>query len=101
MTSNRGADIVFDTSGRMFAESVEATAMDGRIPIITAPPDGMASFNLRNVYRKEIRVLGVDSRRLTAVDCKAHGGDDALFRIRKIQSRTRENIPVECSHRSL
>jgi len=69
MTSGKGANVVFDTSGHMFAESVEAAAMDGRIPIITAPADGKASFNLRSLYRKELRILGVDTRPMDAVAC--------------------------------
>jgi NADPH2:quinone reductase len=69
ITKDRGADVVFDTSGMMFAEGVEMVGMGGRIPVITAPADGKATFNLRNVYRKELRVLGVDTRRLDAVAC--------------------------------
>jgi NADPH:quinone reductase len=69
ITKDRGADIVFDTSGMMLAESVEVAAMGARIPVITAPADGKASFNLRSIYRKELRVLGVDTRRLDAVAC--------------------------------
>jgi NADPH:quinone reductase-like Zn-dependent oxidoreductase len=67
LTKEHGADVVFDTSGMMFAENIEAAAMGARIPVITAPPDGKASFNLRSIYRKEIRVVGVDTRRLDAV----------------------------------
>jgi hypothetical protein len=51
----------------MFAEAVEAAAMKGRIPVISAPHDGMATFNLRNVYRKALRVHGVDTRPLDVV----------------------------------
>jgi NADPH:quinone reductase len=69
MTDGRGADVVFDTSGQMFAEGVEATAMEGRISVISAPTDGKTTFNLRNVYRNELRILGVDTRRLDAVAC--------------------------------
>ena len=69
ITKERGADVVFDTSGQMFAESIEMAGMDARIPVITAPADGKASFNLRSIYRKELRVLGVDTRRLDAVAC--------------------------------
>ncbi len=64
-----GASVVFDTSGLMFAESVEAAAQMGRISVITAPADGKSTFNLRSVYRKELRVLGVDSRPLDVVAC--------------------------------
>jgi NADPH:quinone reductase-like Zn-dependent oxidoreductase len=69
MTKGRGADVVFDTSGRMFSQSVEAAAMAGRIAVITAPGDGQTTFNLRSVYRKELRVIGVDTRRLDVVAC--------------------------------
>jgi NADPH:quinone reductase-like Zn-dependent oxidoreductase len=67
ITKERGANVVFDTSGFMFAESVEFASLGARIPVITATADGKASFNLRNIYRKEIRALGVDTRRLDAV----------------------------------
>jgi NADPH2:quinone reductase len=69
VTGDRGADVVFDTSGMMFAEAVEAAAITARIPVITAPKDGMATFNLRSVYRKLMLVLGVDSRDLDSVAC--------------------------------
>ncbi|MGD0462242.1 MAG: zinc-binding alcohol dehydrogenase family protein [Tepidisphaeraceae bacterium] len=67
ITNRRGAGVVFDTSGMMFAEAVEIAAMDGRIPIIAAPPDGKSNFNLRSLYRKTQRILGVDTRRLDGV----------------------------------
>jgi NADPH2:quinone reductase len=69
MTGNRGADVVFDTSGWMFAQSIESAAPEGRIPVITSPPDGNATFNLRSVYRKMLRIVGVDTRALDAVAC--------------------------------
>jgi NADPH2:quinone reductase len=69
ITQDRGADVVFDTSGMMFAEGVEMAGMGARIPVISAPADGKATFNLRNIYRKEVRVLGVDTRRLDAIAC--------------------------------
>jgi len=68
-TDGRGADVVFDTTGYLFAESVEAVAASGRVCVISSPADGMVSFNLRSVYRKELRVLGTDSRRLDVTDC--------------------------------
>jgi NADPH:quinone reductase len=69
LTGGRGADVVFDSSGMMFAEAVEAAAAGGRIPIISSPRDGKAAFDLRSLYRKELRVLGVDTRKLDAVAC--------------------------------
>lgn len=69
ITRDRGADVVFDTSGLMFAESIEVAGMGAQIPVITAPADGKVRFNLRSVYRKGLRVLGVDTRPLDAVAC--------------------------------
>src|ERR1039458_2642435 len=69
ITKDRGAEVVFDASGMMFAEAVEVAAMNGRIPVIAAPADGKTSFNLRSLYRKVIRVQGIDTLRLDAVAC--------------------------------
>jgi NADPH:quinone reductase-like Zn-dependent oxidoreductase len=82
ITQGRGADVVFDTTGQMFAQCVEAAAMEARIAVITAPKDGQATFNLRTVYRKELRISGVDTRRLDVVACatllgQMRGGFDA------------------------
>jgi NADPH2:quinone reductase len=62
-------DIVFDTTGHLFSESIEAAAPRGRVCVISAPPDGMVCFNLRSLYRKELRVSGADSRRLDVTGC--------------------------------
>jgi NADPH:quinone reductase-like Zn-dependent oxidoreductase len=67
LTGGRGADVVFDSSGMMFADAVESAAMSGRIPVISSPADGQVTFNLRSIYRKELSVLGVDTRRLDTV----------------------------------
>ena len=66
MTDGGGADVVFDTSGLMFAQSVEAAAR-WTAAVISAPTDGKAMFNLRSVYRKELRVHGVDTRPMDVV----------------------------------
>jgi NADPH2:quinone reductase len=69
LTAGRGADVVFDSSGMMFAEAVDAAAANGRIAVISSPRDGKATFDLRSLYRKELRILGVDTRQLDAVAC--------------------------------
>jgi NADPH2:quinone reductase len=69
LTGDRGAQVAFDASGMMFAEAVEVAALNGRVPIIAAPPDGKVSFNLRSVYRKLLRVHGIDTLRLDCVEC--------------------------------
>jgi NADPH2:quinone reductase len=93
MTKGAGATVVFDTSGLMFAESIEAAAQKGRVSVITAPADGKSTFNLRSVYRKELRVLGVDTRPLDAVACAKllaemrSGFESGKFRATPGQSR--------------
>lgn len=67
-TGGRGADVVFDTTGQLFAESIEAAAHGARVCVISAPADGNVTFNLRSLYRKELRVVGVDTRRLDVTD---------------------------------
>lgn len=67
LTGGAGAAVVFDSSGMMFHEAIEAAASDARVPVIAAPPDGHASLNLRSVYRKELRIHGVDTIRLDTV----------------------------------
>jgi NADPH:quinone reductase-like Zn-dependent oxidoreductase len=69
LTQDRGANVAFDTSGSMFADAVEAAGMGGRVAVISAPPDGKSTFNLRSVYRKELCVRGFDTRRLDASAC--------------------------------
>jgi NADPH2:quinone reductase len=93
MTKGAGATVVFDTSGLMFAESIEAAAQKGRVSVNTAPADGKSTFNLRSVYRKELRVLGVDTRPLDAVACAKllaemrSGFESGKFRATPGQSR--------------
>ncbi len=68
-TRGRGADLVFDTTGHLFADCVEAAGHGGRVCVISAPAEGRTAFNLRSLYRKELKVLGVDSRRLDVTAC--------------------------------
>lgn len=68
-SGGRGADVVFDTTGHLFPEAVEAAAHAARVCVISAPADGNVTFNLRSLYRKELRVVGVDTRRLDVTDC--------------------------------
>jgi NADPH:quinone reductase len=69
LTEKHGADVVFDTTGHLFADAIDAAALGGRVCVISAPGDGKATFNLRSLYRKELQVLGTDTRRLDVTDC--------------------------------
>jgi len=93
ITKGSGADVVFDTSGQMFAESIDAAAQHGRVSVISAPDDGKSTFNLRNLYRKQLRVQGVDTRQLDVVACaellaEMRGGfESGIFKAIPGQSR--------------
>lgn len=93
VTQGNGADVVFDTSGVMFAEAIEAAAHGGRICVISAPPDAKSTFNLRSLYRKELRVHGVDTRRLDVIAsgkllAEMRGGfESGKFKVQAGQSR--------------
>jgi NADPH:quinone reductase len=98
-TEGRGADVVFDTTGHLFAECVEAAAHGGRVGVISAPADGKTAFNLRSLYRKELKVLGVDSRRLDVTACAqllaamAPGFEEGKFRAAAAEAHSLEEAP--------
>jgi NADPH:quinone reductase-like Zn-dependent oxidoreductase len=97
-TEQRGANVVFDTSGLMFAEAVEITGRGGRIPVITAPGDGKTSFNLRSLYRKELCVRGFDSRPLDAVaSAKLLARMSAGFESGQFTSRPGKSFPLSAA----
>lgn len=99
LTNGRGADVVFDTTGHLFADAIEAAALDGRVCVITAPPDSMVTFNLRSLYRKELRVIGVDSRRLHVTESSrilalmAQGFSDGKLRVAPPNAYPLERAP--------
>jgi NADPH2:quinone reductase len=64
-------DLAFDTTGYWLDATVPVLARHGRIVAISAPPDGRATFDLRQLYRREARIIGVDSRRLTTIEAGA------------------------------
>ncbi|HUB08197.1 MAG TPA: zinc-binding alcohol dehydrogenase family protein [Myxococcales bacterium] len=61
-------DVAFDTTGRALDACVKLLRPGGRVVAITAPPDGRVTFNLRELYRREGELFGVDTRRLGAVE---------------------------------
>ncbi|MDB4965150.1 MAG: quinone oxidoreductase [Myxococcales bacterium] len=64
-------DIAFDTTGILLDASVQVLRHAGRVVAITAPADGKVTFNLRELYRRDARIIGVDSMTLTALDAAA------------------------------
>lgn len=68
-TSDRGADVCLDTAGGdMLQAGLACLAARGRMAVITARGDGVASFDLRHFYHRELHLLGVDSLSQCAVE---------------------------------
>ncbi len=61
-------DVAFDATGVSLAACVEVLRHGGRVVAIAAPPDGNVTFNLRELYRREGAIFGVDSLKLTTTD---------------------------------
>ncbi len=64
-----GADMIFDTPGYWLKESIAALAKYGRVAVIVAPGDGMASVPLRHLYRIGASIVGVNSLLYSAAEC--------------------------------
>lgn len=60
--------IAFDTTGELLDESVHTLAHGGCVVAISAPADGRTSFDLRALYRRDGRIVGIDSLRLSSVE---------------------------------
>ncbi|HEY2747506.1 MAG TPA: zinc-binding alcohol dehydrogenase family protein, partial [Polyangia bacterium] len=67
----RGVDVAFDTTGSLLDAAVRTLARNGRVVAISAPSDGNATFALRELYRRDGQILGVNTLWLTAVDAAA------------------------------
>jgi len=65
LTSGRGASACLDTvGGPLFDIALACLGVRGRLVAITAKGDGRVSFDLRDFYHRELRLLGVDSLKL-------------------------------------
>jgi NADPH:quinone reductase-like Zn-dependent oxidoreductase len=70
-TEGKGANVIVDTVGGGIVETcLEVLAPKGRLTEISAPAkERRISFDLIDFYRRESRLLGVDSRALNACAC--------------------------------
>ncbi|MGD0667692.1 MAG: zinc-binding alcohol dehydrogenase family protein [Bryobacteraceae bacterium] len=65
LTSGRGASACLDTvGGALLDAALACLGLRGRLVAITAKGDGRVSFDLRDFYHRELRLLGVDSLKL-------------------------------------
>ena len=69
-TEGLGVSAVLDTVGGSILEMCLGTlSRKGRAIAVSAPADPRVTFDLRDFYRRELRLFGVDSRTLDAIAC--------------------------------
>ena len=62
LTAGRGVDVCLDTvSGPVFQAVIASLATDGRLAVIIAKGDGKVTLDLRDLYRRRLQLLGVNS----------------------------------------
>ncbi len=71
MTEGRGVDVVYDCVGRpdLTEAALGALAFRGRLVAIAGTPGEAVKFELIPFYRRECRILGVDSLKRGAAEC--------------------------------
>jgi NADPH:quinone reductase-like Zn-dependent oxidoreductase len=71
MTEGRGVDVVYDCVGRpdLTEAALGALAFRGRLIAIAGTPGEAVKFELIPFYRRECRILGVDSLKRGAAEC--------------------------------
>ncbi|SOX54817.1 alcohol dehydrogenase [Mycobacterium ahvazicum] len=70
LTNGKGVDIVYDAVGGVTTPAALASlARRGRLVVISVVGSPTVDIDLRALYRNETRILGVDSGKLSVVDC--------------------------------
>ncbi len=69
--TNQGANVIIDTvGGEMVLKAISALAPSGRLTEITVPPkQQQVSIDLLDLYRRQLRLIGVNTLEWTAKDC--------------------------------
>jgi NADPH:quinone reductase-like Zn-dependent oxidoreductase len=62
LTGGRGVDVCLDTvSGPIFPTVIESLAIGGKLAVIVAKGDGKVMLDLRDLYRRRLQLLGINS----------------------------------------
>ncbi len=71
MTGGRGVDVVYDCVGRpdLTTAALAALGFGGRMVVIAGTPGEHVPIELIPFYRRECRLIGVDSLKRSAADC--------------------------------
>jgi len=62
-------DAVFDTTGYWLAPAIAALERHGRVVVIVAPGEGAQSVPIRELYRREASIVGVNSLLYSPAEC--------------------------------
>lgn len=67
----RGADIAYNTVGSPYFEAALASLAVGGTQVLISTIERQVPFDILAFYRRNLQMLGVDSLKLTAVQCAA------------------------------
>ncbi|MBW8905045.1 MAG: zinc-binding alcohol dehydrogenase family protein [Betaproteobacteria bacterium] len=62
-------DVIVDTTGRFLAASIAALARGGRVVVMVSPGQGTEPVPVRDLYRREASIVGVNSLLHSSVEC--------------------------------
>jgi NADPH:quinone reductase-like Zn-dependent oxidoreductase len=62
-------DVIVDTTGRFLAPSIAALARGGRVVVMVSPGQGSEPVPVRDLYRREASIVGINSLLYSAAEC--------------------------------
>ena len=71
LTGGKGADVIYDCVGRpaLTEAAIASLGMRGRLVVIAGTPGEQVKLELIPFYRRECRLIGVDSLKRSAAEC--------------------------------
>lgn len=71
LTGGKGADVIYDCVGRpdLTEAAIASLGIRGRLVVIAGTPGEQVKLELIPFYRRECRLIGVDSLKRTAAEC--------------------------------
>lgn len=97
LTENRGVDVCLDAvGGPLFYAALGSLAIGGRLAVIVTKGDGRVTFDLRDFYHRELRLLGVDTLKRTAISAAPVYRELAgLFESGALKVEEPDTVPLE------
>lgn len=103
LTGGRGVDVCLDTvSGPVFPAAIASLAIDGRLAIIVAKGDGKVTLDLRDLYRRRLQLLGINTLLVNTSETAAiYRKLSPLFEAGKLRSAEPAQISFADIHSAL